>query len=217
MNKYWKKAADAVAAYSKREKVMLLLAGVTIIIFLAFMRFIEPLYQQLDTTNRKITSHQRELNLTADQIALLGIQLSRDPDASVKESIVTVKENLTVVDRELQDLTVDFIPPHKMQQLLSEVLEQASDVTVIRLESLPSTPVLPQGTSQEASMTLYQHGISLIVEGDFFSIQQFLSRVEALPWKFYWNRFQYVVREHPLATLELEITTISADEDFIAI
>jgi MSHA biogenesis protein MshJ len=38
-----------------------------------------------------------------------------------------------------------------------------------------------------------------------------------LPWRFYWKKFAYTVEAYPTAKLEIEITTISTNERFIAI
>ncbi len=87
------------------------------------------------------------------------------------------------------------------------------------LRSIPPVPLLLQQTekSDEPKAGLYRHGVTLIFEGKYFDIQQYLENLESLPWQFYWKKFDYIVGDYPTASVELEIYTLSTNKAFIGV
>ena len=47
--------------------------------------------------------------------------------------------------------------------------------------------------------------------------RRILAELEGLDWRFYWKSFNYNVNEYPLATVELEIYTLSTNRAFIGV
>lgn len=205
-----------VAALTIREKVLLIVASVFVFLFGAYLLHLEPLYKEYTVYTKDIKSFSTQKSDAEVAVLKLKRTLATDLDAAVKADIENEKQKIMGVDQQLEKLTVDFVPPHKMKVLLAEVLGQVSDVKLIHLESLNPLQIKPPGVDTQIKLPLYQHGVKLTVSGDYFSIQNFLTKVEALTWKFHWSTFSYEVISYPEATLALEITTVSANETFIA-
>lgn len=205
-----------IAALTIREKVLLIFASAFLFLFGAYILHLEPLYKEYTGYQKDIVSFSTQKADT--EVAVLKLQrtLATDLDAEVKADIEREKQKIQEVDQQLEKLTVDFVPPHKMKVLLAEVLGQVSEVRLIELESIEPLRIKPPGVDAQIELPLYQHGVKLTVSGDYFSIQNFLTRVESLTWKFHWSTFSYEVVSYPDATLALEITTVSANETFIA-
>jgi MSHA biogenesis protein MshJ len=103
--------------------------------------------------------------------------------------------------------------------MLESVLAGSKGLKLIELQSIAPTPILLERPEQgeEPKAGLYRHGVTLIFEGSYFDIQQYLEKLEALPWKFYWKKFDYLVGDYPTASVELEIYTLSTNKAFIGV
>lgn len=205
-----------IAALTIREKVLLIFASAFLFLFGAYLLYLEPLYKEYVEYRRDIKSFTSQKSEAEVSVLKLKRILSADLDAEVKANIESQKQKIAQVDQQLEKLTVDFVPPQKMKVLLAEVLGQVSEVKLIQLESLKPLQIKPPGIDAQINLPLYQHGVKLTVSGGYFAIQNFLTKVETLTWKFHWNTFSYEVVTYPEATLALEITTVSANETFIA-
>jgi MSHA biogenesis protein MshJ len=104
-----------------------------------------------------------------------------------------------------------------MREVLSQLLRSDESIKVTDFTSLPAEKVNVDGVTVDTDIIIYQHGLLLTVQGGYYDLQRYMKRLEALPWQFYWKTFAYTVLEYPNAKLEIEITTISTNERFIAI
>lgn len=66
-----------------------------------------------------------------------------------------------------------------------------------------------------AEVLLYRHGLRITMTGSFFDIQAYLDAIEQLPKKFYWQVFDYQMRDYPTAEVVMEIYTLSINKEFI--
>ena len=97
--------------------------------------------------------------------------------------------------------------------------ELAIPLKLIELQSIAPLPILLEKNmeDEEPKVGLYRHGVALVFEGNYFDIQQYLEKLESLPWHFYWKKFDYSVAEYPTASVELEIYTLSTNKAFIGV
>ena len=61
----------------------------------------------------------------------------------------------------------------------------------------------------------YIHPVKLVLSGNYFDIEAYLSRLEALPVKYYWRNFHYEVKKYPIAELSIEVYTLGSSKGFI--
>ena len=85
------------------------------------------------------------------------------------------------------------------------------------MKSIPPIRMMDINADSGEQVNLFQHGLLLVVEGDFFSIQNYLEEIESLEWRFYWKRFDYLVQEFPTAKVEIELYTLSTSKAFIGV
>jgi MSHA biogenesis protein MshJ len=104
-----------------------------------------------------------------------------------------------------------------MPSLLTALLERVQGIQLTGFKSVAPTPLLVVGKADEQQMNLYSHGIVLEFEGDYFAVLKFVQAVENMPDKLYWKRLDYRVSEYPKASVQLELYTLSINEDFISV
>jgi MSHA biogenesis protein MshJ len=214
----WRTLSDNTAALQMREKVIVFGGVLGLIFWLGAFYGIVPLIENIDKANSTIKAQAMQIDSTQSQIGLYQGALDKDPNTAVNESIKNTQKSIADLDRTLAELTANFISPHKMRDVLNELLKSDNNVKVTEFTAVEAKKVNIDGVPKNADITIYQqHGIQMTIKGSYFDLQKYMKRVEALPWRFYWKKFAYTVEAYPTAKLEIEITTISTNERFIAI
>lgn len=208
--------SNRFAQLSMREKIIILFATMLIVIFVGGLVLIEPSWQKLHKDKLEHLAIQKRLAGLDRQIVQLQDKLTQDPDLELNKRVKRLSLENKRLDKRLSALTSDLVPANKMAELLESILSESSTLSLVSLDSLPAKLLHAgdNGHSQQP-LGLYQHGVKLTLEGQYFTIQQFLDALEQSKWQFYWKRFDYQVSEYPLATLELELYTLSRSEAFI--
>ena len=200
-----------------REKYIVFGAVLGGILYLGLMLYIVPTLEDIDSKKASIKNQGQEKATAQKQIGLYQGAMDKDPNQAVNESIKNTEADIAAIDQTLSELTANFISPHKMREVLNEILKNDEQVKVSSFAAVPAEKVKIDGVPASTDITIYQHGIKLTVSGTYYSLQRYIERLEALPWRFYWKSFSYEVDKHPEAVLKIEITTISTNEQFIAI
>lgn len=66
-------------------------------------------------------------------------------------------------------------------------------------------------------VNLYQHGIKIKLSGSYFDLQSYLSRLEQLSWKFFWQDFNFKVIEYPNSELEIQMYSLGTKKEFVGV
>lgn len=211
MKQQWQQLSARVLAMSPRERWLILLAGVTLLLMPAYSLLLEPAWLAYQGQ----VSRSQELATTITQLGLenQGRQQSllQDPNQPVREQQHQLTQQLVALDAQLQDQTLDLIPAERMPGLLEQMLASSGRLRLISLTSLPPKPLLDDPEQN----LLFQHGIQLRLQGSYFDIFQYLRALEGLPEHFYWRRLNYQVEQYPQASIELELYTLSSSKEFI--
>ena len=204
-----------------REQVLLLLCGIVVIVMLGYFVFIEPLTVSQQKSSKQLTRQQNELQAMQSQQQQLVAGLKQDPNAAISAHIDSIKQQIAELDAELNSQTEQLVPARNMPQLLENLLHSSPGLKVIRLQSLPPQAILSADPDSSAEVPaepgLYRHGVQLVVEGSYFDIQRYLTKLEGLKWQFYWKKFDYSVASYPVAKVEVEIYTLSTNKAFIGV
>ena len=210
------KLSDKFQQISLREQLLVLGCGFVVVIMLAYNLLFSPLLSDSKYSQKNSASMSRELANLTEQADQLLIKLQEDPDATVRQRIVELERQIRSLDKQLVAQTKNLVPANKMAGMLESVLSDSKGLKLVELQSIAPMPILidPENKQQAG---LYRHGVTLVFEGSYFDIQRYLEKLESLPWQFYWKKFDYLVAEHPMAKVELEIYTLSTNKAFIGI
>jgi len=157
-----------------------------------------------------------------------------------KRELVRLDNQLQSLNKDLQSLSVGLLPARNIPQVVHDVLDKSTGLTLVDMtknaaeelllrematttygdsstadfQSEDDTVLAPE-ESEQSSIGVYKHSVSLGVEGSYFEIRDFLKRLESLPWKFYWNYLTYKVASYPTAEVTIEIYTLSTERGFL--
>ncbi|WP_339720791.1 type II secretion system protein GspM [uncultured Paraglaciecola sp.] len=215
----YRKLSGKFHTLSLREQCLILLCGLVILILLMYTFVFQPLIVNSNKLQQNNVSTKRELASLSVQVAQLTEKLNTDPNDPVNERIAVLKNEIQSMTTQLETQTHNLVPANKMAGMLESVLAGSKGLKLIELQSIAPIPIM-LGTveeDEEPKAGLYRHGVTLIFEGQYFDIQQYLEELESLPWKFYWKKFDYLVGDYPTASVELEIYTLSTNKAFIGV
>lgn len=208
-----------------REQVLILLTGLVVIVMLSFLLFIDGKLESLNQQEQHIKKLSTENLTSLNSIALMRDSLAQNPNDGLLKQKAHFTNKLSELDQALVMLASELINPIEMRHALGELLQGQSGVTLLSFEVLPVKPFVIGSTVNEedkadnqASMShLYQHGIKLKLKGGYFQLRDYLSQLEQLKWRFFWQDFNYRLDKYPNAELDVEIYSLSTDKEFIGV
>lgn len=72
-------------------------------------------------------------------------------------------------------------------------------------------------TDNQLGLNLYKHGIKIKLSGNYFQLRNYLQRLEQLSWKFFWQDFQFEVKEYPSSEVDITIYSLGLNKEFIGV
>jgi len=191
------------AALTDREKQLL---GATLFIGLLsswYAFFYMPLMKE--RTELKQQSATTTIQLSAQQQAAIQLQNRHDVDDK-KKQLAALQAQYQSLQAQTHALNNTFVPPALMANVLSDLLKQHNQLSLIKLESLPVKPQPP---------LIYQHGLELHFSGTYADTLAYLTALEAMPWNFVWDGIDYRVKDYPIAEITLRVHTLSLENSWL--
>lgn len=231
----WTAYSDKFNSSTTREQYLIIATGLVAIIFILFSVFLDTPMQRIEQLNSEIAKTQKNNQDNIATMQILEQALSGDPDVALKKELAQYQDKLGEIDEQLLALTSDLIDPFQMRLALIKLLKLQKGVKLLSFEVLPASPVtkakvetttaldadtqttLTALDSQPEQLRLYRHGIKIKLQGQYFQLKDYLSQLESLSWKFFWQEFDYQLKAYPVSELEIEIYSLSTAQEFIGV
>jgi len=229
---------------SIREQALLLLTGIVGIVMVIFSLLIDSQLAHIKSMNMQNAKLHSSNQTLAASVNELRVSLQQDPNAQLKQQIAEYKSKSSMVDHSLLALTSELINPVEMRNALTRLLKLEKGVKLASFEVLPaeamdlvnelSTKQAPASTKVKSAtnelnqtgtqtplidddLKLYRHGIKLTLTGSYFELRNYLAQLEKLPWKFFWQQFNYKLTRYPTGELEINMYSLSTKREFIGV
>ena len=229
-------------AMSLRERALMSIAALAVVVLLWDQLLMNPLREKQTRLTQQVGETRDAIKVLNDTIE--G-RATGDPLANAMAQRIQLQASLAAVDAELQATSAGLIPPQRMVEALREVLQQQRSVRLISMRNLPVTSLVPpatdvaspantseqpsSGASARASMSAapatgatraaggpYVHSLELTVEGGYLDILLYLQKVEALPWKFYWQVME-LKTDYPVSRARIQLNTLSMEREWLGV
>lgn len=211
---------------ARRERVLVLVAGVTLILGLAFALVIDPALARAKAARATIAERQAQVAMLRGVHAEQLARLAQDVNTPVREALAKADEDLAVLEGEIRTFQQTLIPANSMGQVLAGLLRKDIGAKLVSLRNLPPEPLLadgnPAGTPAARSgdvparALLYRHGIELVVEGGYFDLLDYVSALEKQPWRVLWSETS-LTGTYPVSRLRLKLHTLSLDASWLSV
>lgn len=229
MNQQWQEGSENFLKLTVREQYLILVTGLVAIFFIIFYVFID------DKMANNISLKKNIVQLTSSnqslKISVLELQgaLKGDPDEETRKKISQYEAKLAKVDTGLLTLTSNLMSPIQMRYALLDLLKLEKGVSLLSFELLGVKPLLSNSSSNpeldstinsnenSGGLNLYRHGIKIKLSGGYFDLRDYLTQLEKLPWKFFWQDFNFKLTEYPNSELEIEMYSLGTKKEFVGV
>ncbi len=210
-----------------RERGIIFL-GILFVLYTVWDSF---LMQPLAVEQKKIEAELKQkqtaqfaLNI---RIQKLILDQDKDPNAVNREKLVQLKIRLKEIEGLMQASTAQLVPPENMAKILENVLYNTKGLELVEVKSLGATALVKKDEKEEQKnkeqassdnlQNAYKHGLKIVFEGDYMSTLDYIRKLEELEWNFFWDSFEFNVKEYPESLAAITIFTLSMDRDWIGI
>jgi MSHA biogenesis protein MshJ len=215
LKKQFQGFANRIDAMSLRERAMIFITLLVALYFLAVNVLFGPLNVERDRLQQQVNQKRQETQALELQVqALVGT--GEHPDAAKRKKLEALRESLKTMDTDLVRVTAGLVPPKEMSRLIEQMLLKNRGLQVMRVESIPATPLLEGGAGVTGTM-VYKHGMHVEVKGGYLEILRYLKSLEALPWKVFWGKATLKTEKYPDSRVSLVIYTLSTHEAWIGL
>lgn len=221
MNALWQRISDAFNSRAERERVVLLIALLAVVYLLWWLVLLAPVNNRKDALQTQARTLDTQLTALQAQEEAFSESTSQDPNAGKKREINDLTQRLAALDKELQALAVGLVPAVQLPQVLHDVLSNTEQLELLGMQTLPveklaiTEGAADSGASAEQQVDVYRHSVELKVAGSYFAVANYLRDLEALEWRFYWDKLDYKRDRYPNAIATLEVYTLSAGEGLL--
>lgn len=204
---------EKFAALSQREKIIVVATTLIGLWFAWDNLFYQPYQKRRNNLQQEADKLQQQL--ADQQIELIRLENGsrNDPNLKNRNKLLESKTEYGRLQDLLKHNNKSFAPPQLMAVTLSDILEQNKQLTLIKLDTLAPSTLLPVKQSQETP--IYKHGLVITFKGSYLDTYSYLQALEALPWHFIWESIDYRVKDYPIAETTLKTYTLSFKENLL--
>ena len=196
LNNKYRKLENKLMALSLRERIIILFLIVALVLmagqFLVFVPIQANYRVELNTQSEAVSRNEtleneyaQLQNYMADQTEILEVQ--------------KLEQELATINSQLDQLGSRMVTPQQMTQLLGEFLTKESKLKVISVEKLAM-----EAADKNNEGRLVRHRLRITLRGSYFESLRYLQRMEALPWRVYWDKLTYTVENYPEGELSVD-------------
>ncbi|MGB2331511.1 MAG: hypothetical protein ACPH3H_12490, partial [Pseudomonadales bacterium] len=71
------------------------------------------------------------------------------------------------------------------------------------------------GELGDEPLVVFKHGLNLTLRGSYLDVLRYLSAIENLGVRFFWERVEYKSEAYPLGVIAIEVFTLSTQEQLL--
>lgn len=201
---------------SLRERAVITLLAVLCVFFVWDLLFFETQKVLKLTLSESATYSQKQLQTYQHEITRIQQTVARTETAALIKKYQLLSTELQAMQARSQHYRKKNITSKQLVNLINGMFENLKGVTLESFESRLALNQKLSGTQNKGAVEKktgtaferrYYH---LRMQGDYFSILAYLKRIERLPWLLYWDKFEYQVKDYPLAIATLTFHIMSS-------
>lgn len=226
MHARWQQLSQRFAALSLRERALVSLSLLVAIVVIWYMLLVGPMLATSNAAQTQRVTIETSLRTLQQQQQALILKQQQDPLRELKDRVAQLNQHLAQADAQLKGKLHGLIAPQQMAKMLESVLQQHHDLKLLKLQSLPATPLVTRAKSSDKgkidkpvrkTAEVFRHGLQLEFEGSYLATLAYLKSLQALPWEFYWDEVQLQVDKYPQAKVTIIVHTLSMTEGWIGV
>lgn len=229
MKARWAALVARYAAYSARERALLVVAAIALLIYVGDALWLAPIYSRAKNLARQTAQQEKEFAALQQQMFALQTEATLDKNSANRDALSGIEAELAQLDQQLAGSQQTLVSPEKMQAVLGRLLQGRPGVHLLSLKTLPVVPLdaagkpvakvaeLDKTDEHRVETLLYRHSFELTLEGPYLELVGWLSELEAGTQQLLWQRAHLEAGPAQLSRLVLSFYTLSLDASWIAL
>jgi MSHA biogenesis protein MshJ len=224
-------------ALQMRERRLIMIAAIAGTFLIGYSLFIDPAQRQANAQQAQLAQQRTEMAILQDQLVTLRQQAAQ-PDAALRKEVEETLRQIAGIESDLRAFDDLLVSPEKMPRLLHSLLAKNRGLELVRLKTLPATPLLtaaagtaPAPVSMQAQPAvanstdkpapppggIYRHGMEITVAGSYADLLRYAEELQQVSPRPLWSAMQLKVVEYPRSELTFTLYTLSLDLPWLAV
>ncbi|MCH8264862.1 MAG: hypothetical protein IIC10_05635 [Proteobacteria bacterium] len=239
MNENLRRQLDSVIqnleSRAQAEKIIFMVVLIAALALSYLSIVFDPIRADINTSRNAINGVNRQILAQQNSYADKYEASQEDPDKFANDRLAVISRTQARLQDEINELAGDFVTPNEMTNILTSVLERQAGLELVSFGNQSATP-LREGISNVAELLaatgavnlddvvttgvsgqVYEHGLVIEFEGDFFNTLKYLRFLEDITGSFFWDSISFSRLDWPNAHITLEIHTLSTNQGFIGV
>jgi MSHA biogenesis protein MshJ len=225
LGQWYAQAAEWYNQRPIRERALILLTSLVLVIVLGWELVVTPLQQRHQGLENRIQTLSASRDDLVAQQQSLEKQLSTDPSRVLRNQLNARQERLDRLNRQIADTTGQLIAPPAMVALLRDILAAQDALVLQGMELKTPTPVFAPETGSSPSQQkqeppeplLYAHDVEMRIAGSYLNVLNYLERLEALDERLGWIMLEYSAGDWPSGEAVIRVRTLSLDRAWLGV
>lgn len=218
--------AAAIKSFESRqqsEKIAIIVVLIAVLVLGYLSLVLDPLRASISSLEGQVSGVERQIQSQQSSYASMVAASQEDPNKFANDRLAVIAREQSRLDSEISNLAGDLISPADMTIILTSVLRRQSGLELISFQNRAAVPlragVAATGTEDEIESKgqVFEHGLVIEFQGDFFSTLRYLRFLEEVSGSFFWDSVKFKQGVWPDALVTLEIHTLSANVGFIGV
>jgi MSHA biogenesis protein MshJ len=219
MKQWWQntrveEALEKYRALSARERKLMVITAHVVIAAVYLIFIAVPIWNS--ALNQRTQANEVESSVLRMQAHLERLRNTPilDPNEPVRDDIQKIVAQKDIIDDRIRGLTDTLVSAENMPKVLESMLTQDRTLKLISLENSAGESVVIN--DEFSDVDLFRHGVTIHMQADYPAVMAYLTRLDSMPWKLYWESLDYNVAEYPTGDLRLEVFTLSTREELLS-
>lgn len=225
MKEILQRYAESIDAMALRERAMFFGAVTLVLMTLLQVFLLNPVLSRRNQLSAQIAQQEDETKVIQAQIQTLVRPSVQDQDALNRDKITRLREQLAQLDQQFEEQQKQFVPPEKMVAMLEGVIAKNRKLQLMSLRNLPIAGPPPGAVAQAATGAkrgsgapeVFRHTVELSIKGSYFDLLDYLSALERMPQRVFWDGFELDAAQYPQSVLKLTIYTLSRERSWLTV
>ncbi|MDO9163702.1 MAG: hypothetical protein Q8N35_07955 [Methylococcaceae bacterium] len=208
------KLQERFESLTNREKIIVFVALLAALWSGWDSLFYQPISLKQNTLTQQLSNINSQLASQQQVEAQLENNSKTDPNAVNQAKLLELKTQYSGLQEQIMLGDKKFVPAALMAKALSDMLKQNKQLTLIKLNTLPTSTLLD---AKQQHHPIYKHGLAITFTGNYTDTVNYLKALEALPWAIVWDSIDYQVKEYPVAEITIHVVTLSFEEGWLGV
>lgn len=215
-------AATKIEERSLRERLLVLVAALGVIAVLWHLLLFQGQQHRARHLENRIDSVEQEVASLQQEKAELLEKVRGDEQKALRDKKEQLREEIERLDHKLREKSSELISPSRMAKQLRSVLKRSAELELTRMANQSPSKVdlanlidAPEQVEKGALPELYRHPLTITFKGTYSQAVGFFNKMQDMSSRFFWDRLEFTIVEHPNARVDLTVHTLSLDKAWI--